>query len=370
MNIPMLARLPLKGLYLSPGVPNTTAVTQETDQDYGPFKTAYRRNLSQLSQERFQQQKNITINDLPLLVFGREETPSQVKLQDAFNDAFKIMNVRRSWIKCGAVPLTRQCLNSPKVRHELAVDRQGNVDQTSDPETKRLLSIEQANAMACDYLNGFGFDGNQLRIKAPRKRKAASLTVPFSKERIEILSKAKTAGQHFHATGGAMLNSTDFFKSKALIQRREEIKSMEAQKKKRQKDYKNQEAARALIAKKGEDLGIHNAEKFNAEDVKVLVRWKMGVVPAQKKGDLVIKYSKAPPPKVALPWTDADEEKLQSLKTDDIQIKDTALAVATQQNARALVNNVAQLDQTHRDALLKALQANDDTGGDIQVGEL
>ena len=74
-------------------------------------------------------------------------------------------------MKCGAVPLTRQCLQSAKVRHEISVDQQGIVDPNADPETEKLLRIEEANGMACDYLNGFGFDGNQLRIKAPQKRK-------------------------------------------------------------------------------------------------------------------------------------------------------------------------------------------------------
>ncbi len=36
VNVELLAELQLIGLYLYPGLPNTTAVTQETDQDYGP----------------------------------------------------------------------------------------------------------------------------------------------------------------------------------------------------------------------------------------------------------------------------------------------------------------------------------------------
>jgi hypothetical protein len=38
MNINLLAELRASGFILFPGVPNTTAVTQETDQNYGPFK--------------------------------------------------------------------------------------------------------------------------------------------------------------------------------------------------------------------------------------------------------------------------------------------------------------------------------------------
>ena len=43
-NLEMLARLRVLGLYLVPGVPNTTSRTQETDQNYGPFKSSFRSN--------------------------------------------------------------------------------------------------------------------------------------------------------------------------------------------------------------------------------------------------------------------------------------------------------------------------------------
>jgi hypothetical protein len=40
------------GFIVYPGVPNNTAVTQETDQNYGPFKTQFVKNLKQLSDTR------------------------------------------------------------------------------------------------------------------------------------------------------------------------------------------------------------------------------------------------------------------------------------------------------------------------------
>lgn len=45
MNIELLAELQASGIILFLGVPNTTAVTQETDKNYGPFKQQYVRNL-------------------------------------------------------------------------------------------------------------------------------------------------------------------------------------------------------------------------------------------------------------------------------------------------------------------------------------
>ena len=53
MNVVMLANLRARGFYLLPGPPNTTAVTQATDQNYGEFKRVYRTNLKQLTKYKF-----------------------------------------------------------------------------------------------------------------------------------------------------------------------------------------------------------------------------------------------------------------------------------------------------------------------------
>ncbi len=44
----MCDRLQNLGIYLCPGVPNTTAVTQETDLEYGKFKSGTQQNLADL----------------------------------------------------------------------------------------------------------------------------------------------------------------------------------------------------------------------------------------------------------------------------------------------------------------------------------
>jgi len=80
MHLPMLASLQLKGLCVVPGLPNSTSKTRETDQNYGPFKTHYRGNLLDLSQARFEKRKTITINDLPLIVFGGTDPATGIEL--------------------------------------------------------------------------------------------------------------------------------------------------------------------------------------------------------------------------------------------------------------------------------------------------
>ena len=52
LNPNLLAFLRFHGFILYPGVPNTTAVTQETDQSYGPFQSAVRTNLQLIIDER------------------------------------------------------------------------------------------------------------------------------------------------------------------------------------------------------------------------------------------------------------------------------------------------------------------------------
>lgn len=45
MHVDMLVSLRHQGMCLAPGVPNVTHVVQETDQNYGMYKSAYRANL-------------------------------------------------------------------------------------------------------------------------------------------------------------------------------------------------------------------------------------------------------------------------------------------------------------------------------------
>ena len=99
------------GVYCYLGVPNTTQVTQETDQNYGTFKSTFRQNLETLSQARFDIDNTLVITDLPLLpllVFGGKYYGiTDVACRDAFTEGFSIDANLNFWKKCGAVPLTR-----------------------------------------------------------------------------------------------------------------------------------------------------------------------------------------------------------------------------------------------------------------------
>jgi len=102
-NVAMLAKLRSLGVYLVPGVPNTMHVMQETDQNYGRFKSDFRFNLSVLSEVRFAVNKTLTMSDIPLLVFGGQS--DGVVLVDAFAKSFNSNKNKEVWKSIGAVPL-------------------------------------------------------------------------------------------------------------------------------------------------------------------------------------------------------------------------------------------------------------------------
>ena len=72
LQVELLAQLRFLGVYLYPGVPNTTAVTQETNWTYGLFKSKYRANLEDLVDKLVRLNKPVSVPQYKhgLLVFG------------------------------------------------------------------------------------------------------------------------------------------------------------------------------------------------------------------------------------------------------------------------------------------------------------
>ena len=364
-NIPMLASLTLKGLYLVPGVPNTTGETQETDQNYGPFKSNYRANLSWLSYCRFRMNKTLCINDLPLLVFGGIDSVTKARgISNAFAYGFCEKACLSAWAKCGAVPLTMTPLSSKGVRHEIVKSRTGEVDKDLDPEGVRLQALEDANALHCSFLCTFGFDGTKLRKVLPtRSATKFELTVPFSKERIQAIQKAKTAGQLFHATHGRHLNSEDFFAARAQTERDVRIEELEAIKVASAARMQAKETAMAIIRQKGNPT-MDNIKEFATKELKAIYKWKLGKSTTDAKPLMIAAILAAPEPGKSSEWTEEEEAELKALKEDPIVFKDTALAVSLKQTAKAVANNAQELDDADAKALMAALITRDRASGD------
>lgn len=109
LNPELLVKARTYGFLIYPGVPNTTAVTQETDQNYGPFKTQFQKNLEELNNARV---GKCTTSIAPwlvgLLVFGgRDPVSKHVMKTCAFSVGFCKEQNLDAWLKCGAAPLTR-----------------------------------------------------------------------------------------------------------------------------------------------------------------------------------------------------------------------------------------------------------------------
>jgi len=161
-DLPMLAQMQLKGFYLVPGVSNTTAKTQETDQNYGPFKISFRGNIRVLAAARHQQKKQMLLKDLALLVFGGTDSITGVVLEDSFNKAFLQSGCLSAWNKCGAVPLTRKPLEDEGIRHEAIINADGTTLSDMDPEGLKLMEIERENRVHCKFLKLLGYDSEHL----------------------------------------------------------------------------------------------------------------------------------------------------------------------------------------------------------------
>jgi len=359
MNVDMLATLRLQGIYLAPGVPNTTHVTQETDQNYGLYKSVYRANLRRLSEARQDRRKTLSVSDLPLLVFGGHDYITGVSLQSAFEKAFSKERNLACWRQCGAVPLTRLPLESNQVRHEMTVE--GNAISR---EAKRLQEIGSSNRFHCEVLAGHGYFSGPLRKEAPKMRKAVpAITLPQTVARVRMIKKAKTSGQMFYATGGQHLNSDEFFQARALADREEAIVKMGKQKEKRVLLLKLHSQARELLAKKG-PVTVENVKGrlYSKEDLKLLCKWKKAGLTKgdngknkDKKEDLAALYFSHPEPPNPTPWSEDEEAIMQGLKREDVPIEQTHLGVAARQMAVATANNMSKLDRNTRNQLLKSI---------------
>jgi hypothetical protein len=83
MNLNLLAKLRLLGFVLYPCVPNTTHVTQETDQNYGPIKTQFLSNLDLIVDKRLTTKKSLLLQQkfVGLPLFGGVDCETQFNVE-------------------------------------------------------------------------------------------------------------------------------------------------------------------------------------------------------------------------------------------------------------------------------------------------
>lgn len=135
---------------------------------------------------------------------------------------------------------------------------------------------------------------------------------------------------------------------------------MEDKKQARKDILKTQKNAIDLIKKKGE-LTLEKFKNFTVAEINVLLKWKRVKGESTRKKDIVDAYVAAPKPKPVTIWKRAEESELKKLKDELMPIKDTALGVATNQMARAVVLNIDNLQKEELDSLKSAIQKWEDS---------
>ena len=353
-NRDLLATLRHLGFYMYPGVPNTTAVTQETDKSYGPFKSQFRTNLDTIVQRRIKLGKSLSLSPwmVGLVVFGGldSETGYEIKQNDsAFEVAFSVEACKKAWAEVGAAPLTRRCLTDSKVRREL-----GDAEDTLN---ELMSSIQEGNDAATALLIRHGLDGAQLRVQLKRKRQGVTrVTLPNTLDRQKLLAKASTHGEKFTATGGTHLTSDDFFKAMEINLREKEVVSMKADRQKRLDSEAAHMAAKSILCM------AKGPQSYTAKELTVLLKWYN--VPMKEVTSKALKMAKwqaimvslADPPSYDV-WTNADEEKLIELSNMDVSMADTSLGRLRERKKRELFASVATMTDEERDALRAEMDA-------------
>ena len=226
MNLNLLAKLCRLGFILYPCVPNTTHVTQETDQLYGAFKTQFLKNLDLMVDARLSADVSLSLQPklvgLPMFGGIDHDTGFNVEVS-AFEQGFSREKCVWSWRKVGAATeegVTRACLSN-----KMAMRVIGDGSNDEDKTLLRYL-ILVANDNAVYALTQVGYDATFLQATLINKTSAGEdagrITEPYTVERVCALAEAKEHGGWFHVTHGSHVTHDDFFASNELRDRQAE----------------------------------------------------------------------------------------------------------------------------------------------------
>jgi len=320
LNLDLLAELRASGFILFPGVPNTTAVSQETDQNYGPFKTQYCKSLDVVVDERIKQKKCIQLPpwQVGLIVFGGTDPETNLVVKSAFECGFLRENCRNAWEKVGAAPLTRACMLNNKVRRSLG--------DGSDDYQQMLLNIQTANDVSTNALSTGGYNGNVMRREILAIPTTEQITEEHSAERLQLLMKSNTHGKLFTATGGGHLTADDIFIASEMSTREKEKKRLASEKTRRLRKMAAEEKGKLVLSTKGVE-----GNGWSVSDVDAVLAWydfphgnKLTNKDAKMSAWAKIRQEGKEPP-IFETWTDDDEMKLLEASKTEITLDDTAL---------------------------------------------
>ena len=363
LNLDLLADLRTSGFILFPGVPNTTAVTQETDQNYGPFKTQYCKNLDVVIDERIKQKKSTSLPtwQVGLIVFGGVDPETNVIVKSAFDQGFSREGCKHAWEKVGAAPLTRACLNNKKVQKSLG---DGSVDYQ-----QLLLNVQDANDVATHALTAGGMNGNALKRTIIEIPTTQQITEEHSQERYEILAKANTHGKLFSATGGTHLTSDDVFIGAELSTREKEQKRLTVEKNRRLRMLKVEEKGKMVLDTKGSDCTSWNKTELDA-----VLAWynpprRTKMTPEEKIQAWITIQTKGMAPPTCERWSDDDERALLEASKTEITVGDTALGRAQARKKNELKQSALSMTDDEWAEVVSARQSMLDSSLDTTTDD-
>ncbi len=342
------------GFILYPGVPNTTHVMQETDRNYGPFKTKFMSNLDTIVSERIAAGKSLSLQPklVRLPVFGGEDLEMGCMIpMGAFQARFLQERCLNAWAKIGAATstgkITRACLSDKQAMREV-----GDVDADDDKDCL-CWKVRTANTLAVDALVRAGYDGELLRATLkPKEMEERPLTQPGTKERQQLLPRAKNAGQRHMATGGCHLTHDNMLISIEMASRCKDAGEIEKEKKLRLGQQASEESARAILA-----LG-KPANDIKGVNLDVLLKWhqvkmeKGEKVPDKRRvWKEIVKEGRSPPSYKK--WTEEDKERLMATSKSDLTLADTRFGRAATTKKRELEASVDFMSQEERDRMIR-----------------
>ncbi len=164
---------------------------------------------------------------------------------------------------------------------------------------------------------------------------------------MEALAAASTHGAFFAATGGEHLTSNDVFKQAELIKRKESIAKMEKDKKMSETMVPLAEKA-ALILQEGQTV-----ENLHANNLTILLQWWQ--VPKATVGKVEVKRKKwqdilesKEAAKIYKKWSDEEEAELNRLKSEAIDIADTALGLLKKENMNQMKETIKHMTKEEK----------------------
>ncbi len=358
----LLNKARFRGVYLFPGLPNTTSVQQKRDINYGPFKSVVCSNLKKIATACFSAQKLMKwgLSTFGLIVYGSVCPILNVVCKNAVDSAFNVKSNLHLWAVVGAVPFAMKCLVNKKVGHD-RTDR-------DDPNFDAFLDVQSQNNYSTTQLMMMGCKGEMLWVqyledKVRALQVAAPVTVPHTHKRQEALAAATTHGKKFFVMGSKHITLDDMFKSAKIVSQNAEAVEREKDRKWRL-EYHARRKATLFILDRLENELENVVAQLTGKELEVLLRWKG--VPVSKVGNVAnrgVLYQQFADGReeeeddtsIPTPWMDANEAGLVALTNAPIEMANTLYGRFLATQKRDAKRAFQHMSPAEREAFLRRL---------------